>query len=91
MTSLLRRGGYAFQHHTEGDEMSFVRPLATGGYPRFHIYARPEGFGSVAISIHLDVKRETYGQDTRHHGEYDDDGALAQEVVRLKSVWCVVE
>jgi hypothetical protein len=41
---------------------------------------------SLRISIHLDQKRETYGKDTRHHGEYDDDGALGPEVQRIKSL-----
>ena len=33
---ILRRAGYAFQRN-EGQEMSFVRPLARAGYPRFHM------------------------------------------------------
>ena len=81
---LLRRAGYVFQRQ-EGDEMSFVRPLARSGFPRFHMYVRTEGL-SLVINIHLDQKKETYGQDTRHHGEYEDDGALGEEVRRLEQV-----
>ncbi len=85
--NLLRRAGYRFQRHTDRGEMSFVRPLAArGDFPRFHIYAREE-IGTLHISIHLDAKRETYGKQTRHHGEYEEEGALAQEVTRLKSLW----
>lgn len=80
--NLLRRAGYAFQRH-EGDEMSFIRPLAQAGYPRFHMYARVEEF-SLLINIHLDQKKETYGNNTRHHGEYEDSQALTQEVERIK-------
>lgn len=81
----LRRLGYTFQHKVEGsDEMSFVRPMASAGYPRFHIYARLNG-SDLTINIHLDQKKETYGEDTRHHGEYENDGALKEEVRRLKT------
>jgi hypothetical protein len=82
--NVLRRIGYVFQRH-EGDEMSFVRPLARAGFPRFHIYAKLEG-SDLIINIHLDQKKETYGRDTRHHGEYADDGALGEEVKRIKSI-----
>lgn len=81
---MMRRAGYAFQHHVDhSDEMSFVRPLAQGGFPRFHAYARQNGL-ALEISIHLDQKKETYGKDTRHHGEYENEGALGEEVTRLK-------
>jgi len=82
--NLLRRSGYAFQRHA-GEEMSFIRPLARSGYPRFHIYARAEN-NNFIINIHLDQKKETYGNSTRHHGEYEDDGALKKEVERIKSL-----
>lgn len=82
--NLLRRAGYIFQRHA-GEEMSFVRPLARGDYPRFHIYARAEN-NNLLISIHLDHKRETYGDSTRHHGEYEENGALKEEVERIKAI-----
>lgn len=83
--SLLRRLGYIFQHKTEdNNKMSFIRPLGSSGYPRFHIYAETRG-ADLTINIHLDQKKETYGNDTRHHGEYADEGALSEEVRRLKS------
>lgn len=82
--TMFRRIGYTFQREEDG-EMSFVRPLASAGYPRFHCYVKsqPEGF---LCNIHLDQKRETYGRTTRHHGEYADDGALAEEVKRIESL-----
>ena len=82
--NLMRRIGYAFQRK-EGDEMSFVRVLARAGYPRFHIYCHVEGAGLVA-NLHLDQKKETYGNSTRHHGEYDDSAAVQQEANRIKSM-----
>jgi len=82
--SLLRRAGYIFQRK-ENDEMSFVRPLARAGFPRFHMYVKVEGI-DMLINIHLDQKKETYGNDTRHHGEYENDGALKEEIERIKSI-----
>lgn len=79
--SLLRRAGYIFQRN-EGAEMSFVRPLAQSGYPRFHIYAKVDVIDLV-INIHLDQKKETYGNGTRHHGEYENEGILKEETERI--------
>jgi hypothetical protein len=83
-TSLLRRAGYIFQHG-DNSEMSFIRPLARAGFPRFHMYASIKDLDLV-INIHLDQKKETYGNSTRHHGEYKDDGALKTEAERIKSI-----
>lgn len=84
--NLLRRAGYAFQRHAGENEMSFIRPLARGGYPRFHIYTRTES-GNLMINIHLDHKKETYGKAARHHGEYGEDGALREEVKKIKQIF----
>lgn len=80
----LRRLGYRFQRN-EGSEMSFVRAFSASGYPRFHMYVKT-GEGRMTINIHLDMKKETYGEGTRHHGEYEDSDALKDEVQRLKSM-----
>lgn len=80
--TLFRRAGYSFQREAEA-ETSFIRPLGSSGYPRFHCYVKSKP-DSIECSIHLDQKRETYGQTTRHHGEYSDDGALADEIRRIK-------
>jgi len=82
--TILRRTGYIFQRN-EGKEMSFIRPLARSGFPRFHIYAKIEN-GDLLLNIHLDQKKETYGQMTRHHGEYENEGALKEEVERIKLI-----
>jgi hypothetical protein len=82
--NLLRRAGYAFQRQ-EKDEMSFIRPFSASGYPRFHMYVKING-ADMFINIHLDQKKETYGDDTRHHGEYENEGPLAEEVSRLKKI-----
>jgi hypothetical protein len=82
--NLLRRAGYVFQRN-ESEEMSFVHQFSASGYPRFHIYAKVSG-PNMIIKIHMDMKKETYGQNTRHHGEYEDEGLLAEEIKRLKSI-----
>ena len=79
--SLLRRAGYAFQRK-DGDEMSFVRPLAQAGYPRFHCYAELRNT-ALFVNLHLDHKKHTYGDATRHHGEYENDGPVKEEGTRL--------
>lgn len=83
--SLLRRAGYAFQRK-DGMKMSFVRPLARAGYPRFHIYTESEG-GLLVINLHLDQKRETYGEATRHHGEYEDSKVVEEEAGRIQKLF----
>lgn len=82
--NLMRKFGYSFQRN-EGQEMSFIRPLARQGFPRFHAYARIQN-SDVIINIHLDQKKNTYGDNTRHHGEYEDEGALKNEVERIQSI-----
>ncbi len=91
VTVALRRAGYAFQKHVGSGEMAFVRPLGQGDFPRFHIYAKEKGFNECVINIHLDARRETYGKQAMHGGEYSDDGALGPEVDRLKKLFDVVE
>lgn len=81
--TIMRRLGYTYQYEKNG-EMSFVRSLARAGFPRFHCYVKTER-GRLVFSIHLDQKRETYGKETRHHGEYENDGALKEEMGRVEA------
>ncbi len=82
--TLLRKSGYIFQRQA-GKEMSFVRSFSSSGYPRFHIYLQVND-NDLVLNIHLDRKKETYGRTTRHHGEYENEGLLAEEVNRLKAI-----
>ena len=77
----MRGAGYAFQREENG-EKSFVRVLASSGYPRFHCYTLLNKL-SLSLSLHLDQKKHTYGETTRHHGEYGNDGPVKEEVTRL--------
>jgi len=83
--SLMRRAGYIFQRQ-EGGEMSFVRVLASSGYPRFHCYTKLDKI-TLTINFHLDQKKHTYGDSTRHHGEYENDGPMKEESQRLLSIF----
>ncbi len=82
--NILRRAGYIFQHY-KGEEMSFIRPFSVSGYPRFHMYVKVNGV-NILINVHFDAKKETYGKGIRHHGEYENEGILAEEVKRLKDI-----
>lgn len=85
-TTAMRRTGYRYQHRIEQTgELSFVREMGQGGYPRYHMYVKMTGT-KLDISIHIDHKKHTYGEETRHHGEYNNDGALGPEVERLKKI-----
>ncbi|MFH0969809.1 MAG: hypothetical protein V1804_04855 [Patescibacteria group bacterium] len=83
-TSLLRRAGYIFQRN-EGIEMSFVLPMARSGFPRFHIYCHLEDSDLIA-NLHLDQKKNTYGDNTRHHGEYENSELIEKEFERIKNL-----
>lgn len=83
--SLLRRAGYTFQRKDDG-EMGFIRSLAQGGYPRFHLYSKVDGT-TLYLTLHLDQKKHTYGENTRHHGEYENDGVLKEEGLRLQKAF----
>ena len=70
--NVLRRSGYAFLRKDDRTgEMSFVKRVSNGDYPRFHIYARTTPRGAVEITLHLDQKKASYGGATAHSGEYE--------------------
>ena len=70
----LRRAGYAFLRKDERTgELSFVKRVSGGDYPRFHVYARTSAKGSVEINLHLDQKKASYEGTTAHSGEYESE------------------
>jgi len=84
LANAFRSAGYVFQHQA-GDEMSFVRAFSAQGYPRFHVFAQMEG-STLLVKLHLDMKKETYGEGTRHHGEYEDSQSVSDEGRRLRMI-----
>lgn len=83
--AFLRKAGYVFQYN-KGEEMSFIRNFSSSGFPRFHIYAKVKD-ADLIINIHLDRKKETYGEGKRHHGEYGGESeTVVKEVERIKKI-----
>ncbi len=68
--AFMRTAGY--QPHHE----SYVRPLNSAGYPRFHVYIDDLG-EKYSFNLHLDQKRPSYGQETAHSGDYE--GAVVEQ------------
>jgi len=70
--NVLRRAGYAFLRKDErSGEMSFIKRVGNGDYPRFHVYVRTSAKGAVEITLHLDQKKASYEGATAHSGEYE--------------------
>lgn len=83
--NLMRRAGYSFLKKDEQTgEMSFVRVMGAGGYPRFHAYVKQDGTG-VQINLHLDQKKPSYQGSAAHSGEYENEGLVQREAEMLKS------
>ena len=85
--NVLRRAGYAFLRKDERTgEMSFVKRVSNGDYPRFHIYSKTLPNGSVQINLHLDQKKASYEGTTAHSGEYEgsENKRLLNEVEIIK-------
>lgn len=79
--NLIRRLGYR-PLGTKGDEISCVRRLAMGDYPRFHLFVKEEP-GKVIFSLHLDQKKPSYAGSTAHSGEYEGE-IIQKEAERIK-------
>jgi hypothetical protein len=80
----MRRAGYNFIKGIVGEEMSFDRALAAGGWPRFHAYLKEDG-ETITINLHLDQKRPSYEGAAAHNAEYDGDLTKA-EIERIKNL-----
>lgn len=81
--NLARRIGYYFLGQ-EKDELSFIRPLERGGYPRFHLYLK-ENEGEIIFNLHLDQRRPVYQGAPAHAGEYEGP-VIEQEAQRIKQI-----
>lgn len=87
ITNLTRKIGYFFiGQDAKTGELSFIRPLERGGYPRFHLYIKinPET-QEIIFNLHLDQKRPIYRGTPAHAGEYE--GAVVEkEAERIKQI-----
>lgn len=79
---LLRQAGYKPAVKRSG-QVSYIRSIGGGDFPRFHIYVEelPEGW---EINLHLDQKAPSYQGTSAHGGEYQGE-LVEQEINRLKS------
>ncbi len=87
VVNVLRRLGYSFQRRDEETgEMSFVKLMGGGDYPRFHIYVKQSGFGKAEINLHIDQKKTSYEGTSAHSGEYEtgDNEWLQKEAETIK-------
>ena len=84
-TNLMRRVGYYFLQEKDS-ELSFVRPLERSGYPRFHIYLKPnEKNEEIIFNLHLDQKRPIYKTAHDHAAEYEGK-VVETETERIKQI-----
>jgi len=85
--NLLRRAGYAFLRRDERTgELSFMKRVSHGDYPRFHIYVKTVNDTGAEVNLHLDQKKASYQGVTAHSGEYgeEENKWLAQEAEIIK-------
>src|SRR3989338_6711574 len=81
--NLLRQAGYSYLMDRNTGQESYVRRLARGFYPRFHLYLERRG-GQVILNLHLDQKQASYAGAHAHNAEYE--GELVEgEMKRKKS------
>ena len=93
ISRLMKSIGYSFQREDkERKEMSFIRPLASHGYPRFHIYLKildshvlknATAKKEIIFNLHLDQKKPVYKGAPAHSGEYDSE-IVKEESERIK-------
>lgn len=81
---LIRRAGYGEITNHEG-EVSYVRILGVGGYPRWHAYLE-ETATEFGLNLHLDQKKPVYTGQTAHNGEYEGS-VVEQEAARIISIF----
>ncbi len=63
---------------SRGSEVSYVRRLGSGEFPRFHVYIDSLANGFV-VNLHLDQKPASYEGSHAHSGEYDGPLVEAEE------------
>jgi hypothetical protein len=86
--ALLREAGYRQEVHRGTGQISYVRSVSGGDFPRFHIYIDKADKG-WQVNLHLDQKKPTYEGTSAHAGEYDGK-VVGEEAGRLRRVWKIV-
>lgn len=68
--AILRECGYRPITDRKTGKQSFSRPLASGHYPRFHLYLN-ENAEQITFDLHLDQNVNRYQGQTAHNADYD--------------------
>lgn len=84
ISDVIRTIGYQTTYLQNEDEVSVIRKLGVGDYPRFHLYIIEEKDG-FSCNLHLDQKKPSYKGSAGHAGEYDGK-LIEEEVERIKSL-----
>ena len=95
MSDVIRTISYSATYLQDRDQVSVVRKLGMGDYPRFHLYIKPsfakasDGQGKNGqefnFNLHLDQKKPSYKGSHAHSGEYEGE-LIEREVERIKSL-----
>lgn len=80
--NLLRRLGYGELRARSG-QISYVKRVAIGWFPRFHAYVEDQN-GGVQINLHIDQKEASYEGSHAHSGEYEGK-LVEEEMARIKN------
>lgn len=78
--NILRSLGYGEQRTRQG-QISFIKRVSGGDFPRYHVYAEDIDNG-IQINIHLDQKAASYEGSSTHGGEYEGH-LVEQEMARI--------
>ncbi len=81
---IARKIGYRCLRKRKNDkEAKFVKPLARGGYPRFHLFLKNDiSDDELIFSLHIDQKKPVYKDAHAHAAEYDSK-IVEQEANRI--------
>lgn len=81
---LTRQAGYVYIIDRNNGQVSFVRAIARGLYPRFHLYLEEQA-DKITLNLHLDQKKPSYAGVHSHNAEYEGE-VVEAEIDRIRSL-----
>lgn len=89
INDIMRVIGYQPAYFQNDGEVSIVRKVSGGEYPRFHLYIKEissiDSSMVLNFSLHLDQKKPSYSGSRAHSGEYDGE-LIEREAERIKEL-----
>ena len=82
LTEAMRKAGYHPEIKRRSGEISYVRSISKGDFPRFHVYGNEKN-GELEINLHIDQKAPVYEGTSAHAGEYEGT-VVEKESERIK-------